>query len=79
MSVNYTLLAADMARITLGVFEFRFRQVLSALQRKTPASRRQEILAMTEKIRKELNGPRRTAVLEELMDDLEGAVDRLTR
>ena len=74
----YCSIAAEMCKMSLAMFEGRFRRLLAALSGKTLQNRNKQVMhELVEKIRHELNTTKRQSVIEELLDEVEIRLDKL--
>lgn len=75
---TYTAIAAEMSKMSLAIFEGRFRNVLACLSGKNPQQHTKKVLQeLVDKIRHEFNTTKRHVVLDDLIDELEIRIDRL--
>ena len=74
----YRGIAVEMCKMSLTMFEGRFRSLLVVLSGKSLQNRNKQVLQeLVEKIRHEFNTTKRQAVIEELLDEVEIRLDKL--
>lgn len=74
----YRSIAVEMCKMSLTMFEKRFRSLLVVLSGKSLQNRNKQVLQeLVEKIRHEFNTTKRQAVIEELLNEVEIRLDKL--
>lgn len=75
---QYRQIAMEMRKMSITLFENRFKSLLACLSGKNLQNRNKQVLQeLVEKIRYELNTTKRQAVIEELLDEVEIRLDKL--
>ena len=75
---EYRQIAMEMRKMSIALFENRFKSLLACLSGKNLQNRNKQVLQeLVEKIRYELNTTKRQVVIEELLDEVEIRLDRL--
>ena len=75
---TYCSIAAEMCKMSLSMFEDRFRSLLVILSGKNTQNRNKQVLQeLVEKIRHELNTTKRKTVIEDLLDEVEIRLEKL--
>lgn len=75
---QYRQIAMEMRKMSIALFENRFKFLLACLSGKNLQNRNKQVLQeLVEKIRYELNTTKRQSVIEELLDEVEIRLDKL--
>ena len=75
---EYRQIAMEIRKMSIALFENRFKSLLAYLSGKNLQNRNKQVLQeLVEKIRYELNTTKRQVVIEELLDEVEIRLDRL--
>lgn len=75
---KYRAIAKEMSKMSIAIFEDRFKRLLVSLSRKTMQNRNKQVLQeLVEKIRHELNTTKRKTVIEDLLDEVEIRLEKL--
>lgn len=75
---EYRQIAMEMRKMSITLFENRFKSLLARLSGKNLQNRNKQVLQeLVEKIRHELNTTKRQIVIEELLDEVEIRLDKL--
>lgn len=75
---QYRQIAMEMRKMSIALFENRFKSLLACLSGKNLQNRNKQVLQeLVEKIRYELNTTKRQSVIEELLDEVEIRLDKL--
>ena len=75
---EYRQIAMEMRKMSIALFENRFKSLLACLSGKNLQNRNKQVLQeLVEKIRYEFNTTKRQSVIEELLDEVEIRLDKL--